>query len=116
MNSLEAKEKIKFSLSQGTKTPCPKNEDRDMYIAQKADELLMRIIEPVLVNVTSAMFPEHFLKTYQSQKVWAIARQSDNWLLTLSSEPAFALAFGTDPSSLSMLGFSSTDVLAEWLG
>jgi hypothetical protein len=116
MNAQEAKKRINASLLEGSKTPCPKDQDRDMYIAQKADELLSCVIDPIIVNITSAMFPEYFLKIYQAQKVWAIARQADNWLLTLSNEPAFALAFGTNPNSLTMHGFSSADALAEWLG
>ncbi|MDG6100153.1 hypothetical protein EXU34_22085 [Alteromonas sp. ZYF713] len=74
------------------------------------------LIIPEKARVTSASFKQYDFERYKIGKVWAIAKAENNWLLTLDGEQEFALAFGNDINNLEMLGFSSSDALAEWLG
>ena len=48
--------------------------------------------------------------------VYAIARAGTNWLIFAPAVDRFSLAFGERPEDLTILGFSSNDALAEWLG
>ena len=116
MKRLEAIEKIKKSLSEGSNTPCTWRSDRENYISEMSEELLSRVIDPVRVKITSASFPEYAYTEYQDLSVWAVARSEKNWLLTPDSKQEFALGFGENSQNIEMHGFSSSDALAEWLG
>ncbi|XPF95299.1 hypothetical protein ACM9HF_04600 [Colwellia sp. RE-S-Sl-9] len=116
MNKSAAIFKINEAISDDSQVITPKGRDYDEYVIEVTDKLIANVIEPVKANVTSACFPEYYLDKYQSSEVWCIAQCKDNWLLTIASENEFALGFGDSPNNIMMLGFSSSDVLAEWLG
>jgi hypothetical protein len=93
-----------------------KGETYEKFVEERKARLLDRVIKPQKIKVTLACFPENYLAKYPSSVVWAIAKWDESWLLTLESENEFALAFGECKDNIIMLGFSSSDALAEWLG
>jgi hypothetical protein len=116
MTRTDAISKIRVSLIDSPQVITPKNSTYKSYVKQQSNALIEAAIEPTKAKVGSACFPEYYLEKYQKSTVWAIARSDNNWLLTLENEQEFALAFGNSTTNLMMLGFSSSDALAEWLG
>ncbi len=115
MNKSEALEKIHYSLnSEEARVITPKGEIYDEHVEKLSRMLIDSVIEPVKVNVTSACAKEGEFDLYKNSVVWAIARNKDNWLLTLENEKEFALGFGDNPNNIMMHGFSSADALGEW--
>ncbi len=114
MNKVEAISKIKLSLLNGAQVIAPKTVDSDKFIEEQAVKLLSNVIEPVIVKITSACFPEYDYEKYLSSEVWAIAHDRDSWLLTLADENEFALGFGDSTNEIMMHGFSSSNALGEW--
>lgn len=116
MTREEAVSKIRLSLLDEPQVITPKNTTYEEYVERCSTSLIQSVIEPKRVKINKACFPEYYLERYKSSKVWVIANSRDNWLITIENESEFALAFGNNPSDLMMLGFSSSDALAEWLG
>jgi hypothetical protein len=116
MTESDAISKLLVSFKDDPQVITPKGKTYENYVEERKVGLLDCVIEPQKVKVTSACFPEYYLEKYQSSAVWVIAKWEDNWLFTLESENEFALAFGECKDSIMMLGFSSSDALAEWLG
>ncbi|MEO3684726.1 hypothetical protein ABHN84_20930 [Shewanella vesiculosa] len=116
MTKSDAISKLLASFQDEPQVITPKGRTYEDYVEERKKDLLGYVIEPENVFVASACFPEYYLEMYQSNNVWAIAKWEDNWLLTLEAENEFALAFGENKNNLMMLGFSSSDALAEWLG
>ncbi|MBY5991738.1 hypothetical protein [Ferrimonas balearica] len=116
MTESEAISRLMTSFGDEPQLITPKGKTYEEYVEQCKSDLLGYLIKPIEVQVTSACFPEYDLQKYQEDTVWAIARSKNNWLLTLDTQAEFALAFGESTDSLQMLGFSSSDALAEWLG
>jgi hypothetical protein len=116
MTESDAISKLLVSFKDEPQVITPKGKTYEDYVEERKESLLNCVIKPVKVKVTSACFPEYYLEKYQSSIVWAISKWEDNWLLTLENENEFALAFGEGKDNIMMLGFSSSDALAEWLG
>jgi hypothetical protein len=116
MTKTEAIAKIEASLLGEPQVITPKNSTYEIYVKERSIALIETVIEPKPITVNAACFPQYYLELYQNSSVWVIANSGDNWLLTLEGKPEFALAFGGNPNNLTMLGFSSSDALAEWLG
>jgi hypothetical protein len=116
MNRERAISAIESSIRRGSATPCTWASDRDAYIAQKSSELLDAVIEPVAVSVTGELFHYGVMESLQDKRVYAIAKSETNWLLYVPELEVFSLAIGETPTQLSILGFSTNDALAEWLG
>ncbi|OYT86339.1 MAG: hypothetical protein CFE46_15960 [Burkholderiales bacterium PBB6] len=116
MNKAEAIAAISASFQSGSNTPCPWESDPADYIARKQRELLELVIEPVAVAITGEAFSHGVKQMLASAPAFAIARQEQNWLLIAPGSNVFSLAHGRSASELSILGFSSSDALAEWLG
>lgn len=115
MNKVEAIEKIKYSLqSEEARVITPEGEVYEEYVENLAKTLIDSVIEPIRVKITSSCAKEGELNLYKNSVVWAIARNKDNWLLTLENEMEFALGFGNNSDNILMHGFSSADVLGEW--
>lgn len=104
------------SFSRGSSTPSTWVADRDTYIAEQCSELLDAVIEPALASITSEAFSYGEKQELGGTLLYAIARSGTRWLLYSAELERFALAFGERPDGLSLLGFSSSDALAEWLG
>ena len=116
MNKAKALAAIQASFERGSNTPCSWAPDRNAYIAQKECELLELVIEPVTANITGETFNYGVSEELSSATVFAIARTADAWLLYAPTADVFSLASGDSPAAVSILGFSSSDALAEWLG
>lgn len=107
---------ITDSLNRGSCTPCTWREDRDVYIREKSEELLKVVIEPIPVTIRGEIFNSGTLDDFRGKKIFGVAQRGDHWLLYAPELNRYSLAFGHDPCSLTILGFSSDDALAEWLG
>ena len=116
MNKAEALAAIQASFNRGSNTPCSWAADQDAYIAQKQSELLELVIEPVVANITEEIYSYGVKQELSCVPVFAIARRADNWLLYAPATDVFSLAYGNSPVAITILGFSSSDALAEWLG
>lgn len=116
MNKDQAIEKILASIRDGAQVITPQGKVYEEYVKEQTEALLGNVIDPIRVNVVSASFPEYDFDRYKRSEVWAIAKSQTNWLLTLAEENEFALGFGDTAAEMMMLGFSSSDALAEWLG
>ena len=116
MNKAEALAAIQASFTRGSNTPCSWAPDRDAYISQKQSELLELVIEPVLANIKGETYSYGVKQELSAVPVFAIAQRVDAWLLYAPTVDTFSLAHGDSPAALSILGFSSSDALAEWLG
>lgn len=116
MNKAEALAAIQASFKRGSNTPCSWAPDRDAYIAQQQSELLELVIEPVAANITDETYSYGVKQELSSAPVFAIARRADAWLLYAPTTDVFSLAYGDGPADVSILGFSSSDALSEWLG
>jgi len=66
--------------------------------------------------VVEETFEYGVLDEMKKERVLAVARSGDHWLLYRPAKKEFSLAFGTETSALTILGFSSPDALGEWLG
>jgi hypothetical protein len=116
MNKEAALAAIQASFKRGSSTPCSWAPDQNAYIAQKQSELLALVIEPVPVSITDETFTYGVKQQLSSSSVFAVARRADTWLLYEPTTDVFSLAHGDSPAAMSILGFSSSDALAEWLG
>lgn len=116
MNKSEASDAIHASLERGSSTPATWTADRDEYIKEKSLELEACVIDPVRVRITGETFRYGAHTRLNDVEVFAIARRGEDWLLFAPVLRTFSLAFGSNEQDLSILGFASTDALAEWLG
>ena len=116
MNIFDAETKLLKSFDDEPQLITPKGKVYAEYVEEKKQQLLSFLITPVVGKVVGASMPDYAYEMYKGSKVWVIANWKDNWLLTLEDKQEFALAYGSSTEELTMLGFSSSDALAEWLG
>ena len=116
MNRERARQVLEESLGRGSNTPCTWAPDRAAYIAEYSDRLRQVLIDPVLVTVLRSAHDTDLLGRLSPCTVYALARTENHWLLYIEEFKEFALAFGSSERELSVIGFSSDDALAEWLG
>ena len=116
MDRATAEKILDGSLARGSNTPIPAGSDASEYLEAHAHRLRRAAIDPVEVKITDACFEKEWAEGLKEKKVYGIAKDDDHWLLFIEETGEFALAFGASPLSLNLLGFSSTDALAEWLG
>lgn len=116
MNRELAVSALKESFTRGSSTPSTWVADRDAYISAKCSELLAAVIEPTLASISAETYNYGVKQELVAAHVYAIARSGTNWLLYAPEAGRFSLAFGDRPDNLTILGFSSSDALAEWLG
>ena len=116
MNKEEARVAIERALARESATPTLGTNDRDTYMKEMASELRAALIDPVPVRIVGESFEYGAKKELEQTPLFAVARRGSNWLVYSSERDLFSLAFGVDPSALSILGFASGDALAEWLG
>jgi hypothetical protein len=110
---------LKEALARPSGTPCTWRQNRDSYLAEQKSALLAQVIEPVTVQaVANDWAQKHVANTTAAVRdLVAVARHDDKWLLFDPNDSTFALAYGSaENMPLGLLGFSSTDALAEWLG
>jgi hypothetical protein len=110
----EARSLICDSIQRGSKTPILGGKSRELYMQEETDALLSYVIEPISVTVTGQGFGDGLVDFLAKHPPIAIARAREHWLLYLPHSSV--QAYGWDAHSLNVLGFHSTDALAEWLG
>ncbi|WP_148289910.1 hypothetical protein, partial [Ideonella sp. B508-1] len=81
MNKAQALAAIQASFKRGSKTPCSWASDQEAYIAQKQNELIDLLIEPVAASIIDEVFGYGVKEELSSTAVFAIARMEDKWLL-----------------------------------
>lgn len=114
MNKREALLRIHASLQRfAARLIPPSDVPYASYCQQQRTRLLAAVIDPVEVSVSTCIIQDPAFRTYQSCRVWDIARVANTWLLTLEHEAYFALAFGDHPNALKMHGSASADALTE---
>jgi hypothetical protein len=116
MNRYEAIEVIRNSVAKGSCTPNTSELKREVYIAKMTEELLDSVIDPLGVVVAMEIHHHGTLEEMSGKKSFVIARTRDDWLVYVPETGNFSLAFGRNEDALTILGFSSDDALAEWLG
>ena len=116
MNKELAVSALKESFGRGSSTPSSWVADREAYIAEKCCELLDAVIEPALASISAEIYNYGVKQELEAAHVFAIAKLGTNWLVYSPEADRFSLAFGERPDKLTILGFSSSDALAEWLG
>ena len=98
-------------------TPCTWRNDRDAYIAEQQAGLRASQIDPIAVTAAAGpIAQQHFGYDGIARQYFALARNGETWLLYSQGTGEFAKAFGVSPDKLALLGPSSPDALAEWLG
>jgi hypothetical protein len=116
MTADEARSVIRASIQRGSRTPRLGGKPREQYIQDETDALLGWVIDPLSVTVTGQSFGEELAASLASNPAIAIARARETWLLYIPETREFAQAHGWHAHDLTVLGFHSTDALAEWLG
>jgi hypothetical protein len=117
MDRASASKILEAALERPSSTPCTWREDRNAYIAECQAELRACQIDPVPVTAAAGTVAhQHFGYDRVVRKYFAIARSKETWLLYSPETKEFAKAFGTSPENVGLLGPSSPDALAEWLG
>ena len=118
MDRASANRVISESFSRPSATPCTWRDDRDAYISEQQQSLRESQIDPIRVKaVAFEHSQQHFGADNVVRDYFAIAKQDETWLLYSPESGDFAKAFGHETSMpLGLLGFSSDDALAEWLG
>ncbi len=115
MTAEEVARVVRDSVVSGSATPTLR-EPRESYSREEEARLLASLIEPVEAFVVGETFRYGVLDDMKGEKVLAVARNGSHWLLYRPAKQEFSLAFGETVTSLTILGFSSRDALAEWLG
>jgi hypothetical protein len=110
---------LKDALARPSRTPCTWRNDRDAYVSEQTAALLGRVIEPIQVQAVANEWAQKYVSETSGavRSFIAVARHDDKWLLFDPNTGTFSLAYGaTESMPLGLLGFSSTDAIAEWLG
>jgi len=108
---------IESSIAGDSSTPDYGAVDRQKYLNMKRDELRRALVTPVEVTVRTSewirRYGEFQLDEYE---MIAVARDGDHWLLYDPESTEFCAADGPSNGDITLIGFKSTDALAEWLG
>ncbi|WP_157725058.1 hypothetical protein [Vogesella sp. LIG4] len=116
MNKDQAFAVLNASFACGSDTWVAPEHDRATYIANKSQQLLGCVIDPVKVTIQGEMFHYGVHEKLSQSQLRAIAHQDGRWLIYSPDQDVFALGFGESATRLTVLGFASGDALAEWLG
>jgi len=121
MTRAEALKVLEESFARPSSTPTLRPGSREAYLDEEKQRLRDAVIEPIKVMATASDFEwakEEFGRNGEMHRMVAIAREEEKWLLYEPEKSRFAQAFELKgiPDPLYLLGFSSDDALAEWLG
>lgn len=105
---------LKESFSHPTSTPNVGREDRERYIRDNQEFLIEHVVEPVAVEVYTTEWTREF--TADSYEMLCIAKSENDELLYDEKNKTFSLAIRNDKGTLYLVGYASSDALAEWLG
>lgn len=108
---------LRQSFRSPTSTPHVSAPDREAYISANQDLLIGHAIEPELVEAHTTQWVREFTDfTLDSYEFLRIALDGDRELLYSEATKEFSLAIRNKDGKLYLVGYSSTDALAEWLG
>ena len=107
---------IRESRKRGTCSPFVGAADREAEIDKVLIQLEASLIEPEKAKVVSAHFPQEDRVFLKNQGVFAVAKSGDEYLLHSVAENLFAKAWKSKNQEFTILGFSSSDAIAEWRG
>ncbi|MGY3265479.1 hypothetical protein [Lysobacter sp. HA35] len=119
MDRSQALQLLEESFARGSNTPCSWASDRNAYIAEQQDKLRACVVDPFLTLVATGEWAQkHCSRSAEPYPLYTIAKLGSQWLFYSEPTGEFFLGYGDlgNPEGLSMLGFSSSDALAEWLG
>ena len=119
MTKEEAIAVLEDSFARPCATPDYGASDREAFLIEEKKKLLSLVIEPIEVVATTSSWSQRHGSLHESSYVmWAVAGTDGSWLLFEPKATEFALAHGSlvPGQRLELVGFSSTDALAEWRG
>lgn len=119
MTKEEAIAVLEASFSRPCATPDYGASDREAFLREEKEKLLSLVIDPVeVIATTSGWSQKHGSLREPSYAMWVLAGADESWLLFEPKSAEFALARGgfMPGQQLELIGFSSTDALAEWRG
>ena len=122
MGTNDAVEALESSLAQDSATPDFGASDRIAYLNEQRAKLRALVIEPVPVVAHAGPWAqEHCGLSAEPYHMLAVAYSPEGSGQCLLYNPVtrlFSLAYGhvTDQDGVDLVGYSSDDALAEWLG
>jgi hypothetical protein len=118
MDIQSALKALEQSLARPSATPSGWRDDREVYLEECRQALREKLIDPVEVQAVAGAWAQQYANGDNQMRCYiALAREDATWLLYCPDTKEFAKAFGKDlKQPLSLLGFSSDDALAEWMG
>ena len=122
MTNDDAVQALKASLATDSDTPNTGRSDRATYLREERSALLTYAIKPVFVVAHAGDWAQrHCGLSAEPYHMVAVAYCSDGVGRCLLHNPKtgmFSLAYGhlDDPEGLDLVGYSSIDALAQWLG
>lgn len=117
MNKSDAITILKESFSHPTSTPHVGAADRDIYIEKSKYFLIEHVVDPLKVEAHTSQWVREFTDfTADSYFMTAIAKNENRELLYDENSKTFSLAIRNEQGKLYLVGYASTDALAEWLG
>lgn len=117
MDAQRAINAFEASLQSESATPDFGADDREAFLIDQRNKLRSLAIPPRAVTAK----PLEWAKSHgefadSTYKMIAIAGENGHWLLYDPDTEMFSLANGTLDGELGLVGFRSTDALAEWCG
>ena len=123
MSNEEAIQALHDSLAADSSTPSTgPSDDRDTYLREKRAELLACVIEPVTVVARAGDWAQKHCGLGAEPYLMVAVAYADSkvgsCLLYNPENGLFSLAYGHPDATegLDLVGYSSADALAEWLG
>jgi hypothetical protein len=117
MNKDEVIKLLRGSFESPTSTPSLGASDRTVYIKECQERLIDHVVEPSIVDAyTSQWTKENTDFKSESYHMLLIAKDENRELLYNGETREFSLAIRNEKGKLYLVGYSSTDALAEWLG
>lgn len=118
MDTESALAALEASLARPSSTPCTWADDREAYVEEQKRSLRSALLPPRMVKASAGTWAREYAGADAVEREYiALAHSEETWLLYCPRTRQFAKAFGSpDSQVLSLLGFSSDDALAEWLG
>lgn len=117
MDRSEAISKLEDSFKKPCATPNTSQLPYEEFLTKEKDKLLSLVIEPIKVSAyAGAWAREYGVFKCEENTMYVIAGTKNSWLLYNPENGHFALANGNPSGRLELVGFSSSDALAEWRG
>ena len=119
MDRSAATQIIEESFARTCATPSMGAPDREAYLAEQRDALRQCLIEPFSVLVRADDWAQKVCgREPGPHAMYALAHRDGQWLFYSTKLREFFLGYGKigDSEGFTMLGHSSDDALAEWLG